>query len=195
MLIIGLTGSLGTGKSTVAAMFAKRGFKVIDADAITRSLLTENKKIIKKVAKAFPNAILKPGEVDRKQLSNIVFQNPRELHKLTDILYPEALKEVKRRIAQYKKQHIILDVPLLFEAKWDKLSDTTIVVRASRLQQIQRTQKRMGLNKRDILDRLKHQMPLKDKCFLADFIIDNSKTLKETRAQVGAVINKLNKRS
>ena len=194
-MTVGLTGSFGTGKSTVAAMFARRGAKVIDADAVTRHLLAKNKKCIKKVAKIFPGAILKAGRVDRTKLARLVFQNPRDLKKLTDILYPEALKEVKKQIFSYRHAQIaVLDVPLLFEAGWERLADRTIVVRASRAQQIQRVQKRMSISRAAIRKRLKFQMPLNNKCRLADIIIDNSVPLQETRGKVGAIINRLQQR-
>ncbi len=192
MHCIGLTGSFGTGKSTVAAMFAKRGAKVIDADAITRALLVSNPKCIKKVAKLFPSAILGKGELSRTRLAKIVFQNPRELKKLTDILYPEALKDVKKQISLYKNAPlVILDVPLLFESGWDKLTDTTIVVCANCKLQIQRIEKRMGISKGEILRRLKNQMPQKEKRSLADIIINNNGSLANTRVQVDAIINRL----
>ena len=192
MFKIGLSGGFGSGKTTAAAMFKRHGAKVIDADAITRGFLTANRKYIKKVAKIFPGVILNSGGIDRAKLAKVVFQNPRELKKLTDVLYPEALKEVKRRIFLYKRTPwVILDVPLLFEAGWDRLTDATIVVRASRRQQIQRIQKRMRISKAEILRRLQCQMPLKQKCILADFIIDNRGSLKDTRRQVGAIMHRL----
>ncbi len=192
---IGLTGSFGSGKSTAAAMFARQGAKLGDADAITRRLLEHNKKILKKVAKVFPGVILEKGEVNRTKLAKVVFQNPRELKKLTDILYPEALKEVKKQISAYKKtKYIVLDVPLLFEAGWDRLTDLNVVVTANRRQQIARARKRLGLSKVDILKRLKLQMPLAQKMALADIIIDNRGTLKQTQAQVDAIVHRLNQR-
>ncbi len=196
MPVIGLTGSIGTGKSTVAAMFALKGVKVIDADAITRELLTKDKNCIKKVAKSFPDAILNKVKINRLKLADIVFQNPRELQKLTKIIYPEALRKVKQQILSYKKQNpwIILDVPLLFEAGWDKLTDTTIVVKARRDQQITRVQQRMGLTKAQIQQRLKMQLPLRQKCQMADIIIDNSGTINQTRTQVSAIFHRLNTR-
>ena len=195
MLVIGLTGSLGTGKSTVAAMFAKRGAKIIDADAITRDLLAPGKKCVKKVAKIFPGAILKTSTINRSELAKIVFNHPRELQKLTDILYPEALKVVKSLISQYKHESfVILDAPLLFESGWDKITDTTIVVKAKRRQQIERAQKRLGITRSDFMRRLKNQMPLKEKCDMADIIIDNSHDLMQTQKQVDAIINRLEKR-
>ena len=196
MPIIGLTGSLGTGKSTVAGMFAEHGAVIVDADAINRDLLTLDKKCIKKVVKSFPSVILELNQIDRSKLANIVFQNPRELKKLTSILYPEALKQVKRQISKYRKQNklIVLDVPLLFESGWDCLADTTIVVKALREQQITRVRERMGLTKAQIGQRLKLQIPLKEKCHMADIIINNGGTINQTRKQVSAVIHKLMQR-
>ncbi len=197
MPIIGLTGSIGTGKSTVAAMFAKKGAIVLDADAITRELLTKDKKCIKKVAKIFPGVILANSEIDRSKLANIVFQNPRDLKKLTSILYPEALKQVKTKISEYRKQKklIVLDVPLLFESGWDKLADTSIVVKALREQQTARVQARLGLTSAQISQRLKLQIPLREKCSMADIIIDNSGTKDQTRQQVNAIFHRLQQRS
>ena len=190
MLIIGVTGNLGTGKSTVAAMFARRGIKIIDADAITRDLLAPQKKCVKKVAKIFPDAILNKSSVNRSELAKIVFSHPRELQKLTDILYPEALKVVKSLISRYKQEpFVVLDVPLLFESGWDKITDTTIVVKAGRAQQFSRIHKRSKMTYSDFTRRLKNQMSLKQKCDMADIIIDNSHDLKRTLNQVDAIIN------
>jgi dephospho-CoA kinase len=196
MLVIGLTGSLGTGKSTVAAMFARRGFKVVDADAITRGLLGPGKKCVKIVAKIFPDAIINTNRINRSELAKIVFNNPRDLQKLTNILYPEALKVVKGKIARYKHgSFIVLDVPLLFESGWDKITDITIVVKAKRRQSFKRAQKRLRITRADFNRRLKNQMPLKKKCDMADIIIDNSGALAQTRKQVDAIIHRLKNRS
>ena len=191
MLIVGLTGGLGTGKSTVAAMFAKYGARVIDADAVTRGLLGPGEKCFKKVAKIFPGAILN-SSLDRQQLASIVFQDARTLKKLTDIIYPQAFKEVQRQISLYKnKPLIVLDVPLLFESGWEKIVDTTIVVRASRRQQFGRS----SLSRVDITRRLRLQMPLSEKIRRADIVIDNRGTLAHTQKQVDAVVDRLARRS
>jgi dephospho-CoA kinase len=192
MLVIGLTGNLATGKSTVAAMFARRGAKVIDADRITRRLLSPSHKCVKKVAKIFPSVILSANKVDRAHLAKIVFSHPRELHKLTNILYPEALKEVKSRLSRYKHESlVVLDVPLLFESGWNKFTDVTIVVKATRAQQLRRALKRTHMTSSEALRRLSNQMPLKAKCDMADIIIDNSHGLMQTQNQVDAIIHRL----
>ena len=197
MPIIGLTGSLGTGKSTVAAMMAKQGAMIIDADAVIRQLLVKNKKCIKKVAKAFPSVILSNSEVDRSKLADIVFQNPRELKKLTQILYPEAIKEIKRQISthQLRDRLIVIDVPLLFESGWDKLVDTSIVVKSRKDQQYKRAAKRLGLSRTQVQQRLSMQLPLRQKCHMADMIIDNSRSLSQTRKAVSVVIHTLEQRA
>ncbi|MDE2009070.1 MAG: dephospho-CoA kinase [Candidatus Omnitrophica bacterium] len=194
MLVIGLTGNLGCGKSTVAAMFARRGAKTIDADLVTRRLLTKNEKCIKKVAKIFPGVILVSNKVDRSELAKIVFNHPRELHKLTNILYPEALKAVKNQLSRYKHESlVVLDAPLLFESGWNKITDITIVVRARRRQQIERACKRLGITHSEALRRLRNQMPLKAKSDMADMIIDNSHDLVQTQNQVDAIMHRLRK--
>ena len=192
MLVIGLTGGLGTGKSTVAAAFARQGAAIIDADVITRGLLGKKGKCLKKVAKVFPDAILN-SKLDRQALASIVFQNSRTLRKLTDIVYPQALKEVRKRISLYKnKPLIVLDVPLLFESGWEKIVDTTVVVQALRRQQFERLKGRFS--RADIARRLRLQMPLSEKIRRADIVIDNRGTLANTRKQADAVIDRLRKR-
>lgn len=190
MLIVGVTGGLGTGKTTVAAMFGRHGAKIIDADAITRGLLAPKGKCIKKVAKIFPGAILK-SILNRQALASIVFQNSHTLKKLTDIVFPPALKEVQRQISLYRnKPLIVLDVPLLFESGWQKIVDITVVVKASRGQQFQRL-KGGRLSRADITRRLRLQMPLSEKVRRADIVIDNRGTIKQTRQQVDAVVDRL----
>ncbi len=196
MSIVGLTGSFGSGKSTVAALFKAHGAKIIDADAITRSILEKNTNCIKKVVKVFGHAILLANKINRIALAKIVFQDPRELKKLTDILYPIGLKEVKKQITKYKHAKlIVLDVPLLYESGWNKLTDVNIVVRSNRKLQIKRLIKRTKLTKSDILKRIRCQMPIKQKIQQADIVIDNRGSLTHTRAQVAAVVDRLNKRT
>lgn len=195
MPILGLTGSFGSGKTTVAAMFKKAGAKVIDADKIMADLLAPGGKCVKKVAKVFGHAILKASKIDRAALANIVFKDPRELKKLTDILYPIGKQEVKKQLAQFKSsQLIVLDVPLLFESGWDKLTDATIVVQSSQNIQIQRLIKRTGLTKAAILKRIKRQMPMKEKLQRADIVIDNRGSIPQTHAQVRAIVHRLRQR-
>ena len=196
MLTIGLTGSIGSGKTIVAALFKAQGARVVDADAITRGLIAPGGKAEKKVAKVFGHAILhSSNKINRVALAKIVFHDPRELKKLTDILYPIGLKEVKKKIAEAKNTKlIVLDVPLLFESGWNQLADVTIAVQSNKNIQIQRIQKRTGLSKTDIVRRMKCQMPKKEKMQRADIVIDNRGKLNQTNAQVKAIVHRLLKR-
>ncbi len=192
MLIIGLTGSFGSGKTTVAGMFKAQGARIIDADEVTYELLAPKGKGEKRVVKVFGHAILKTSnEIDRVALAKIVFQDPRELKKLTDILYPIGLKEIEKQITREKNTKlIVLDVPLLFESGWDKLADVTIVVQSNQNIQINRIQKRTGLSKADILRRIKCQMSFKEKLQRADIVIDNRGSKNQTHAQVKAIVHR-----
>ncbi|MEI7999352.1 MAG: dephospho-CoA kinase [Candidatus Omnitrophota bacterium] len=192
MLIIGLTGSFGSGKTTVAGLCKHYGAVVIDADAITRALLITGGKAEKKVAKVFGRAILVANKIDRNALAKIVFQDPRELKKLTDILYPIGLNEVKKQLVIHKNAKlIVLDVPLLFESGWDKLSDVNIVVQSSQNIQISRLQESREFSRADILRRIKCQMPLKEKIQRADIVINNAGAIQQTHAQVKAIVHRL----
>ena len=192
MFIIGVTGSFGSGKTTVVDMFKNYGAAAIDADAITRRLLAPDGKCVKIVAKVFGHAILKANQISRVALAKIVFQDPRELKVLTNILYPIGLKEVQRQIAVHKNAKlIVLDVPLLFESGWNKLADVSIVIQSNQTIQIKRLQKHRGLSRVDILRRIKCQMPLKEKLQRADIVIDNRGSLIQTRAQVAAIVYRL----
>ncbi len=195
MYIIGVTGSFGTGKSTVAALFKKHGAAIIDADAITRGLIEPTGKCYKKVAKIFPGVILTSGKVNRALLASIVFNNPRELKKLTNVVYPEALTTVKDQLKRYKsKSFVILDVPLLFEAGWDKFTDLNITVTTTKTTQIQRLKKKLGLTPKQVHERIKLQLPLSIKKQRADIIINNNGNLADTSNQVKAIIQRLQRR-
>lgn len=190
-LFIGLTGGLATGKSTVAAMFARRGARVIDADEIVHGLLEPGGSCFKIVVKTFGKQILHRGRIDRKRLACIVFKNIRKLRQLERILHPKAGEVIRKEIKGYrkskKKEVIILDAPLLFEAGLDREVDYTIVVKAGRKEQLKRVIKRSALTKTEAFERLKAQLPLSVKMRLADIIIDNNSSRKETQKQVKAV--------
>lgn len=195
MPIIGLTGSWGTGKSTVSAMFAKEGAKVIDADHLVHEMMAPDGKCYKKVAKIFPDVILSSGLVDRAKLASIVFQDPLKLNKLTQVLYPEVLKEIKQQIKKYKRfSFIVLDVPLLFEAGWEYLADYTVTVATNQKTQLQRLKKKTGLNPVDIKRRLVFQMSISEKKSRADIVINNDGTKQQTQKIVEQIIDRLKRR-
>lgn len=193
--MIGLTGSLGTGKSTVAGMFAGLGAKVLDADAIARRLMRPGAICFRRIVKAFGKDILTAGKIDRKKMAEQVFRNPRQLRKLERIVHPEVRRALLAKVKQYKKRRqrtiVVLDVPLLFESKLDQDVDMTVVVKASKANQIARAKKLMNITNAEAGRRIKAQMPLQQKIRLADLIIDNDGTFKQTKLKVKQIWEKL----
>ena len=195
MVIVGLTGSLATGKSTVATMFRELGAKVVDADKITHHLIRPGKNCFKQVVRYFGNAILVKGHIDRKKLAKIVFSNGFALKKLEAIIHPKVICEIKKEIAVAKRLQrrkiIVIDAPLLIEAGLHSLVDVLIVVKANLGQQITRVILRKGITREGALHRIKSQMPLRQKTQLADIIIANTGDLHSTRKQVQTIWFKL----
>lgn len=195
MITIGLTGSLGTGKSTVARMFAKEGAVVIDADAIVHEQLKKNGKAYKQVVKTFGKEVVSQEGIDRRRLAEIVFRDPKKLKLLTSIVHPIALKEVQARIKELKKQPkvrmVVVDAPVLIEAGWHSWVDYLVVVKASRGLQVRRLMAQRKMAKAEILRRLQSQLPIRKKISMADIVIDNRKSLEETQKQTHMIVQRL----
>ncbi|MCX5706891.1 MAG: dephospho-CoA kinase [Candidatus Omnitrophica bacterium] len=191
-VVIGLTGSFGSGKSTVAEIFKSYGAFVIDADRIAHSSIKKSAKTYRKIIKVFGVSILNNRkEIDRGKLGKIVFNRQNLLKKLNKIIHPEVIRIIKTGIRKKKGGMIILDVPLLLEAGLAKIAPQLIVVTISRDKQIQRLLKKTYLSKTEILKRIKTQIPLRQKSRSADFIIDNSSSIRKTRKQVVEIRRKL----
>jgi dephospho-CoA kinase len=200
-LIIGLTGSFGAGKTTVARIFEtqrltsrrSRGVvKVIDADKIARQCIRPGTLVYKRIVYVFTKVILNKNKViDRRKLAARVFNNRILLLKLNNIVHPQVIKIIKAKIKSSRAKLIVLDAPLLLEAGLKKFVDKLIVVKISRKKQIKRIQKRTALDKADILKRIKFQISQDAKLHLADFVIDNNGTIEETKKQVREIWRKI----
>ena len=195
MLIFGITGSFGTGKTTVSEIFSKLGAEIIDADKIVHNIIKENKKVYKKIVSLAGKDILNKTskQIDRKKLSKIVFYNKGLLKKLCEIIHPSVILEIKRQIALKKRcacEIIIIDAPLLIEANLSSLVDRLIVVKTKQKIQINRIVAKMKLSRSEILKRIKNQISLRDKIKLADYVIDNGSSFKNTEKQVKDIWNK-----
>lgn len=189
MFIIGVTGGFASGKTAVSRMLARLGAKVIDADRIGHQALTPNRLPWKKIVEYFGNSILnRDGTINRKRLSTIVFAEKKALRKLSQIVHPEVFEKIKLMVEQIKKDEpdsvVVIDAPLLIEAGFRREVDKLIAVKASVDKQIERAAKKWGLSVTQIRRRLEAQMPLEFKARMADYVIDNSGTLKQTRLQV-----------
>ncbi|MFA6078808.1 MAG: dephospho-CoA kinase [Candidatus Omnitrophota bacterium] len=193
MLVIGLTGGFCTGKSCAADVFKSLGAKVLDADSIAHQSLKKGAAGYKKIVKAFDRGILdRRGEIDRKKLAEIVFNEKKALKKLERIIHPGVIRSIKRAIREARKNDIIvIDAPLLIEAGLEKLADKLVVVKASQKNQIIRSNRKYRTKKEECLTRIRCQIPLKDKIKMADFVIDNDGTKKDTKEQIMEIWRKV----
>ncbi|MCC7404410.1 MAG: dephospho-CoA kinase [Bdellovibrionales bacterium] len=185
---VGLTGGMGTGKSTVAQLLRERGFAVVDADDLARRAVAANTEGFKQVVAAFGTEVVgASGELDRSRLGKFVFQRPDQLLRLEKIIHPIvrqlALAE-RDRLAQSGCHVAFYDVPLLFEKNLENMFDEVILVYAPESAQVSRVVKRDRLSEAEVRARLAAQIPIEEKRRRADRVIDNSGTLEELRRQV-----------
>lgn len=190
--VLGLTGSIGSGKSTVAGMLAESGAAIVDADAIARELLAPGQPLVAEVARVFgPGLLDEAGALRRRALAERVFADREELARLNALVHPRVRAEELRQIEALRSRAlVVLDVPLLFEAGMRDLVDLAAVVTISERERFRRLRAR-GLSEREVLARLGMQMPQSHKLALADAVIDNSGTLARTRQQVAALLQRL----
>jgi dephospho-CoA kinase len=194
-IVIGLTGGIATGKSTVAEMLKNDQIPVIDADILAREAVFKGKPAYKKIIEEFGNGILlENGELNRKKLGDIVFSNEEKRQILNQIIHPEVRKEmIKQRDDLVKRGEnlVVLDIPLLFESGLENMVDYIVVVAASENIQLERLMKRNHLTEEQARNRINAQLPLEIKKQKADDWIDNSGERSETKAQVDRILKKL----
>lgn len=189
-MILGITGIFGSGKTTIAKLFAKHGYKIINVDEIGHKLLSK-KSIKKKTIKEFGKSILTKGRIDRKKLKDIVFYNHKSLTILNKIIHPPIIKEIKSIIKKNKNKKIIVDGALLIEANCANLVDKLIVVKINKKEQLKRILKMGKYNKKEINNIIKSQLPQKEKLKYADIVVYNSKNVRYTENQIKKIIQKL----
>ena len=188
MITLALTGSIGMGKSTVAAMFADAGIPVFDADAAVRALQGAGGRLVVPIEARFPGTT-SAGAVDRDALAAAVLGNPLELAALEAIVHPAVHHERTRFIvANGDAAMLLFDIPLLFETGGEAAFDKVIVVTAPEAIQRARVMARPGMTAEKFDSILARQLPDADKRARADFVIDTSGTLSETRAQVKHIL-------
>ena len=179
MILVGLTGGIATGKSTVAKMFKQCGAIVIDADLLARDVVKQGKPAWRAIITLFGKTVLNPDRsLDRQALGSIVFRNRTKRRQLERIIHPRVAREQQRlvrRVAKRKPHAVVIyEVPLLFEAGVDKRVDTIIVVTADRETQIARLKKRNSLSRAEAIRRIQAQMSLSKKVRMADIVIDGT---------------------
>ena len=188
-LVIGLTGGIASGKSTVARLFREKGALILDADHIAHEVTAPGKPALKKVVSYFgPEILNKHGFLNRRRLARVVFNSPSKLKKLNSFIHPGVIKIIMDEVKKWKgKKVIVIDAPLLIEAGLLRKVDRLVVVSSSRATQLKRLVKRNRISLNEARMRISSQMPLKDKVKLADEVISGEISLKELRVRVNQI--------
>jgi dephospho-CoA kinase len=200
MIVAGLTGGIGTGKSTVATIFKRAGAIVIDADKIAKEAVQKGRPTWQKIVNHFGHKILLPnGEINRKHLADIIFNDPRQKNILNQIVHPVVFEETERMLKEIEKINpdavVILDIPLLIESEMKRDLAEIIVVYIPEEIQIQRLMSRDGLSLPEALARIRAQIPIEEKKSKATILIDNSSSQSETRRMALRVFKQLQQKA
>ena len=195
VMVVGLTGQTGAGKSTVSRVFVEGGFQLIDADQVCRKVQQKGSRCLADLLDFFPKEILQEdGELNRKVLGEIVFTDRSKLEMLNTICYPYIMGEILRQIRMYTaqgKKLILLDAPTLFESRADDFCDVIISVVSEESLRQQRIIARDHISKDAALHRMRSQLPESFFRSHSDFIIDNDTTLEELQAVAQEVVEKV----
>ena len=185
MLIVGLTGGIGSGKSTVAARFAERGVPWIDADLLTRELVEPGSPLLAEIVGTFGEAVLDPhGRLDRRGLRERVFADPAARSRLEALMHPAVYAAMRDRVAELEAPYCLLVIPLLIETGGDARVHRVLVVDVDEADQRQRTAARDGVDPAQVDAILASQASRADRLASADDVIDNRGTPSELEAQV-----------
>jgi dephospho-CoA kinase len=188
--LIGLTGNIATGKSTVAAMLAELGATVIDADQVAHQVMRRGSAVYERIVEAFgPGVVGADGEIDRQYLGRTVFEAPQALRRLEEIVHPAVGVEIQRRIAAARTPLVVLEAIKLIEAGLHHMCQALWVTTCPSEQQIDRLMRDRALSFEGATLRVGAQPPQVQKISLADVVIDTSGDMAETRRQVEAALN------
>ncbi|MDD6919678.1 MAG: dephospho-CoA kinase [Eubacteriales bacterium] len=178
MEIIGLTGGIGSGKSTVSKYISDKGFKIIDADKISKEIMDNNLTVKENVIKKFGEDILSSdGAIDRKKIADIVFNYVEKLDELNNIIHPEIISNIDIKIDEFKRsgeEKIFLDVPLLFETGLDEKCDEIWVVVANEEKRIERVAKRDNVSAEEVKARMENQLSDQEKIQKGSLVLSNN---------------------
>ncbi|MBK5462360.1 dephospho-CoA kinase [Peribacillus sp. TH27] len=190
--IIGITGGIASGKSSVSLYIQELGFTIVDADVASRAVVEPGEEAYHQVVKAFgEDILLVDGNIDRVKLGSIIFHDQEKRLLLNSIVHPAVRNWMRiktEKALAAGEETVFMDIPLLFESKLTFMVEKTLLVYVDERVQLERLMNRNGLSETDALARIQSQMPLADKKVLADAVIDNNGNLEETKKQVKTVL-------
>lgn len=192
--LLGLTGGIASGKSTISRYFSEKSIPVIDADIVARQVVEPGEIGLRRIVNTFGEDVLQDsGELNRKKLGQIIFNDDQKRTQLNDMLSELIRENILSQIKHYQSKNaslIVLDIPLLFEGRYDSIVDEVMVSYIPREVQLTRLMARDNLSKEDALKRINSQMSLDKKKELADVVINNTGNIDKTLQQVNAWLNK-----
>ena len=195
MYMIGLTGGIGSGKSTVAALMRQRGFPVVDADQVARDNMEPGSPVLAAVAEEFGADLLGPdGTLDRAELARRAFASEEATQRLNAITHPAIRAESARRFAALEaagERAAVYDMPLLVELGMDQDMDMTVVVDVNPEERVRRLVAHRGLDEADARNRIARQIPDAERCAAADVVLDNNGTEKQLAQQVDTLADRI----
>lgn len=183
--VLGITGSIGTGKTTVLRELEKKGFKVLQADKIAKKEMEKRKEEIKEI---FGKEMVSKKGIEHKKLANLVFNNKKKLIELNELVHPLVKKKLEKEIRGVKL--VAMEIPLLFESGMENLCDKVLAVLAKKEKMIERKEKN-GMKKEEIIKRIQNQLNIEEKKRRADFVLENNGTLKELQEKVSELAEKM----
>jgi dephospho-CoA kinase len=192
MIVIGITGILGSGKSTVSNMLEKEGLDIIDLDGLAKHVI-ERKEVLDDIRKAFGEEHITGNRVDIEKLRNTAFNNEESLRTLEKIIHPKAAEEMGKKIQRLREKGmrvVIIDGPLLFETGLYKTLDRVVVV-SSHMEKIKERLKKRGMGEEDMKRRMPFQIPLEEKEKMADYVVYNNGTEEDLEKEVGDLMEKI----
>ena len=191
-IVIGLTGGIASGKSTVSNMIRKQGLRVVDADIIAREVVEIGQPAYKKIIETFDGILDEDKSINRQKLGSIIFADEKKRQQLNSIVHPAVREEMLKQVESEKQKNalaVVLDIPLLFESKLTHIVDKTILVYVDEHIQLERLMGRNGYTEHEARMRIESQMPLKEKLKLADYVINNNGSLEETERQLRNILD------
>lgn len=196
MIVIGLTGGIGTGKSTVSDYLRKKGCIILDADDISRKMTEAGMPALSIIQNVFGDEVINSdGSLNRHKLGDIVFNNRDKLQKLQQIITTEVVDNINRNLSQLQSEHcdniVVIDAPLLFECGMENIADENWLVISEMSVRIKRVKERDNLSEEQIIARINNQMSQEDKEKLSDYVLDNSGSLQQLYEQIDDNLERL----